>query len=388
MGNLLQAVLTPFKKLASKKGGLPIIIVLVCVLIGFYLLSTQKQLVPVEIEERVWAVNTIAASYADVQPKLTLYGQVMAARSSELRSQVSGRSIQVGPNFRDGGVVEQGEVLLEIDRFDYETALAEQRSILKEVQISVAKSQRKFDRAKELHAEGNVSDEFMDDAELNLRQEEARREQRQIAVRRADRDLRETLIAAPFNGVISDVAVQLGQQVSTSDRLADIIDLDRLEVRFSLSNAQFGRLLTAQETLEGRKVKISWEVGNQSVEFDGRISRAGAEITSTMGGVMIYASIDDTDRFTSIRPGALVSINVADKVYENVIRAQDSALYSDASVYVVREGRLVRESVEVLGFSEGQVFFRPVEGGTIKSGEPIVTTQLREAGAGARAEVR
>ena len=388
MGKLLRAVLLPVKKLAAKKGGLTIIIISVCVLTGTYLLSTQKQLVPVEIEERIWAVDTVAASYADVQPKLTLYGQVVAARSSELRSQVSGRAIQIGANFRDGGVVEQGDLLLEIDRFDYETALAEQRSILKEVQISVAKSQRKFDRAKELHAESNVSDEFMDDAELNLSQEEARLEQQQIAVRRAERDLSETLISAPFNGVVSDVAVQLGQQVSISERLADIIDLDRLEVRFSLSNAQFGRLLTEQEAIDGRKVKISWEVGNRSLEFNGHITRAGAEISSSMGGVMVYADIDDTDRFTSIRPGALVSIGLADKVYEDVIRAQNSALYSDNTVYVVRDGRLAQESVNVMGFSEGQVFFRPVKGGMINSGEPIVTTQLREAGVGARAEAR
>jgi len=388
LGKLLQAIVVPFKKLAATRAGLPLMIVAALVLVAFYLLSTRKQLVPVEPQERAWSVDTVAASYADVQPDITLYGQVIAARSSELRSLVAGRIVSVGANFRDGGLVEKGEVLVGIDPFDYETGLAEQQSILKEVEISVRKSRRKYARAQELHGERNVSDEFLDDAELNLRQEEARLEQQTIAVRRAQRDLDETNVVAPFSGVIANVSAEQGQQLSTNDMLADLIDLDKLEIRFSLSNAQFGRLLGADETLEGRPVGITWEVGLQRVEFNGHISRAGAEISSSMGGVMVYASIDDTDQYTKIRPGALVAIRVADKTYKDVLQTPDSALYSDQTVYLVKDERLARVDVEVLGFSGGNVYFRPAEENAISNGDDIVVTQLREAGVGAKVRAR
>ena len=385
---LFQRLLAPFRALAAKKGGLPLIILLVVIVIGFYLLSTRKVLVPIAPEERVWAVDAVTASYADVQPELTLYGQVISARSSELRGRVSGRIVEVAPNFRDGGIVEKDELLLSIDRFDYETELAQQRSILTEAEIAMAKSRRKYARATELHAEKNVSDEFLDDAELNLRQEEARVEQQGIAVLRAERDLQETAIVAPFSGVISEQSVELGQQIGSNDKLADVVDLSRLEVRFSLSNTQFGRLIGPEESLVGRPVKVTWEVGSEPLNFNGLISRAGAQISSSMGGVTVYANLDATDRFTRIRPGALVLVRVADMVYKNVIQAPDSVLYSDNTVYLVRDNRLLSEVVDVLGFSEGAVYFRPQNAGAIINGDLIVTTQLREAGIGARVEVR
>jgi len=385
---MVQAFTAQLKAVASKKGALPLIILAVVFLIGFYLVATKKQLVPIAPEERVWAVDIVAASYADVQPELTLYGEIAAARSSELRAQVAGRIIDVSQNFRDGGIVEKGDLLVTVDPFDYATALAEQRSILKESEIAVRQSRRRYERAAELHSENNVSDEFLDDAELNLRQQEARFEQQQIAVERAERDMRETLFIAPFSGVVSNPEVELGQEISGSDRLANLIDLSRLEVQFSLSNAQFGRLLNPNEGLEGRPVKVSWQVGSEALQFDGRISRAGAEITSSMGGVMVYAGLDSTDRFTQLRPGALVSVTVSDKLYQNVLQVPSSALYSDNTVYLVRDNRLERESVEVVGFAGGDVFLRPATAGAIANGELIVSTQLREAGVGARAEVR
>ena len=385
---LFQRLLAPIRALAAKKGGLPLMILLAVIVIGFYLLSTRKVLVPIAPEERVWAVDAVTASYADVQPELTLYGQVISARSSELRGRVSGRIVEVAANFRDGGIVEKDELLLSIDRFDYETELAQQRSILKEAEIAMKKSRRKYARAAELHDEKNVSDEFLDDAELNLRQEEARVEQQAIAVLRAERDLQETAIVAPFSGVISEQSVELGQQVGSNDKLADLIDLSRLEVRFSLSNTQFGRLIGPEESLAGRAVKVTWEVGNEPLSFHGLISRAGAQISSSMGGVTVYATLDATDRFTRIRPGALVLVRVADKVYKNVIQAPDSVLYSDNTVYLIRDERLISEVVDVFGFSEGAVYFRPQNAGAIINGDLIVTTQLREAGVGARVEAR
>ena len=124
---MVQAVTAQVKAVAAKKWLLPLVILVVAFLIGSYLLATKKQLVPVAPEERVWAVDVVSASYADVQPELTLYGQIAASRSSELRAQVAGRIIDVAQNFRDGGIVEKGDLLVTVDPFDYETALAEQR---------------------------------------------------------------------------------------------------------------------------------------------------------------------------------------------------------------------------------------------------------------------
>ena len=387
MNSLISTIFAPIKAIAARKGGLPVLILIVVILIAFYLSATRKELVPVERAERSWAVDVVPASYADVRPELKLYGQVIAGRSSELRSQVAGRIIEVGDNYRDGGVVAANEMLVRIDPFDYETALAEQRSILKEAEVALAKSLRNYERATELHAEKNVSDQFLDDAELDLRQQEARLEQQQIAVKRAERDFADTWIKTPFPGVVANSGAQLGQRLNTNDMVADLIDLDRLEVRFSLTNAQFGRLLGAAEDIAQRPVRIDWEIGNETLSYEGVITRAGAEISSSMGGVMVYASVINANEVVRIRPGALVSISLNDKIYKEVLEAPDSALYSDNTIYLVEDNRLIRRAVDVKGFAEGRVFF-VADGEPIPAGAKIVVTQLREAGVGALVEIR
>ncbi len=298
--------------------------------------------------------------------------------------------IEIGANFRDGGIVKQGELLVQIDPFDYETALAEQRSILKEARARLAMLGRDLERAKELFEDKTVAEQFLENAELEVIQQEAIVEQREINLSQAQRDLTETRLLAPYDGVLNNVSANLGNQVSGfgNDKVADLIDTSRLEVRFSLSNSPYGRLLESGESVIGRPVRVWWRVGGRSLDYDARIERVGAEIISTTGGVEVFAVIEDHGKQTNLRPGAFVEVNLADKEYKNVLQAPESAIYGEDIVYVINDGRLAERRIQVLGYNGTDVLFRSAGDPLIVDGELIVTTELREAGAGAKVEVR
>ena len=255
----------PVKKSRLRSIRLPFLILGVTVVVVFILIATRPQLAPVEQPERVWAVNAVTAHYDLVQPQLNLFGEVVAGRRSELRPLVSGLIIEIGANFRDGGIVKQGELLVQIDPFDYETALAEQRSILKEARARLAMLGRDLERAKELFEDKTVAEQFLENAELEVIQQEAIVEQREITLSQAQRDLTETRLLAPYDGVLNNVSANLGNQVSGfgNDKVADLIDTSRLEVRFSLSNSPYGRLLESGESVIGRPVRVWWRVGGR-----------------------------------------------------------------------------------------------------------------------------
>lgn len=115
--------------------GLPVLIVAATVVIVGILTLTRPRLQPVNGTERVWAVSAVVVKHETIQPELDLFGEVVAGRRSELRSLVTGPIARMGARFRNGGMVQQRELLLQIDPFDYETALADQRSRLKEGEI-------------------------------------------------------------------------------------------------------------------------------------------------------------------------------------------------------------------------------------------------------------
>ena len=356
----------------------------------YVLMATRPRLEVTEAPERVWYVDVTSAKRETIQPQLNLFGEVVAGRRSELRPAVAGNMVEIGENFREGGAVSKGELLVQIDPFDYQVDLAEQRSMLKESRVKLEMLHRELERANELYAAKNVSEQFLDGADLDVAQQEAIVEQRQIGVRRADRDLEETRLVAPFDGVVHNVNAALGKNFSGfgADSVGEVIDTSQIEVRFSLSNSQYGRLVASGETIVGRQAVISWDVGDSRFEYRAEIRRVGAEIASATGGIDAFAVVEADGKPNRLRPGAFVSVSLPDMAFHDAIQAPDTALYLDSLVYVVEGGRLASRAVDLLGYAGSDALIRSAGDPVIRDGDQIVTTQLREAGPGSKVIIR
>ena len=183
------------------------------------------------------------------------------------------------------------------------------------------------------------------------------------------------------------MSADIGKQLSMNDMVAEIIDTTSLEVRFTLSKSQYGRIIEASEPLQGRPVEVSWQVGSGTLAFAATVKRVGAEIDSTTGGVDVYAEIDPEVN-TLLRPGAFVWATIADRKFEQVYRAPESALYG-AEVYIVTDdNRLEGRPVAVQGYAGEDVLFVSAGEPRLRDGDKVITTQIREGGAGIRVELR
>lgn len=382
--NSFLARLGEFLKVIFRK---PLLIIMAAVIVIAVMMLTRPKLQRVDLPERVWPVETVRMKQGDQQPMLELFGQVVAGRRSELRALVPGPIVEVGPNFREGGLVESGELLVQIDPFEYRNNVGEQTALLKETQVNLEIKQRDLGRVRELYGENNVSEQALDDARLAVEQQQSLLEQRRIGLARARRALTDARLIAPYAGVVNDVSVDLGKRMSVNDKVADLIDTKRLEVRFTISNAQFGRILESQEDLVGRAVEVFWQVGSETLSYAAVIERVGAEIDATTGGVVVYATIEPNAQ-TLLRPGAFVWISLPDKPYRNVFRAPDSALYEGDIVYIVNDERLVAHRIEVVGRSGDDILFRNKGASSVVDGDQLVITQIREGGEGIKVEVR
>ncbi len=382
-------LMSPIGFIVSRKGGLPALIIVVAITIGYLLIATRSELKPVEQPERVWPIKAVQAMHRDVQPEIHLFGEVVAGRRSELRALVNGVIVEVGENFREGGIAKKGELLIAIDPFDYKTALAEQRWMLQEAEARLEQLRRDYVRAKNLYKEKNVSQEFLDNAELAVLQQEAIVGQRAVGVQRAEHEVADSRLVAPYDGVVSSVNANLGSSVSNQgDKLADLVDTSQLEVRFSLSNAQYGRLLENDESVVGRTVDVSWQVGNKNLAYTAVIKRVGGEIVSATGGVDVYAVIDTAGKQTTLRPGAFVAVRLPDMQYRNVLEVPDTALYGQDLVYIVEGDRLSARRIHIRGYNGQNILFSSADEPRINDGDLIVTTQLREGGVGVKVAVQ
>lgn len=374
--------------------------VLVGIAITIALVKSAPRPVPQPARERSWAVDAIKAEWQSAQPALRVFGEVVAGNELEVRPLVSGRVISIGDNFQNGAVVSEGDELFSIDPFDYEAEVAAKKAALAEAEAklvenraslaseselvkatrnSLALRQRDLNRKQDLRNRGSGSQKSADDAALAVSearqaltsreqtvaslkaqaiQLEAAVEQARVALRRAEKELQDTTVTAPFSGFLTETEVAAGKQVSTSDQIARLIDASRLEVRFQLSNGDFARLIEGGEEdgqmipggigsdnaaldfdgdrgLIGRPLAVFWTVGGFRYRYSGIVERVGAEIDSGSGGVDLYGRLTESRNGVPLRPGAFVQVEMPDRRYENVLTLPENAVSGEMEVFVI-----------------------------------------------------
>jgi len=401
-------------------------IVMVAMAVGiFAYFKTTKPMVPAKTpEEKVWIVAAETAKSGDNQPKFRLYGEVVAGREAELRPLVNGRIETVGINFKDGAAVRNGELLIAIDPFDYQAAAQEREAELTEAKATLTELTAELEgekallpvnedqtrlaadnekRRKKLLKTGAGTQTAYDDAvaALNERQQQliarrqtiarldaravqtkARIERLEVAVAKAERDLEQTQLTAPFEGFLTETQGATGKKVSTSDRIARLTDSSRLEARFFMSAGQFAQLLEGGD-FTGRKVDVTWVAGEKTFRFPAVLDRSEGRIDPASGGILLFAALQPQALDTVLRPGAFVEVLVPDRIHKDVFRLPASALHGQSTVYIIEEDRLAARRVSVEARDGNEVLLS----GDIPNGAQVVTTRFPEMGPGVKVKI-
>lgn len=371
--------------------------------------------------ETVQPVRTIEITVASHQPRLHLYGEIRSGRKVELRALVAGKVLKTGALFRDGARVRKGDLLLSIDPFSYRGAvieakakIAEAKAKLKEIKAQIRAEQdsikfarhqlrlsmRDFDRARKLVRHGSVTRQGAEQRELIVSQRQqaidgkvanldvlrARADQQRASLeslqwrlQQARRNLMDTDLKAPFDGYIADVNADAGRLLNVNDKVALLLDANRMEAVFTLSDQQYGRLLAGPNGLVGRTVEVTWHLGEQRLQYKARIARLAAQILPQSGGVRVYAKLLNPASPRPVRAGAFVEIEVPDRIYHQVARLPQTALYGGNRVYVVGEGNRLEERQVMVKATEDETV---LVSGNLASGERVVVTRLSTIGAG------
>ena len=367
-----------------------------------------------------YTVDLFKAVQADNKPVFVSYGQVVAARTVDLRALVSGEIVSISPNLRSGETINKGETLVEIDPFNYRGALAEaeanllearsrvtenearialEKSKLESLQEQLTIAEADLARIAKLRQRGQSTEQQREARQLVVSQrkqslaisqdtvtvEEARLAQLQASLQRlqwkvdqAKRNLDSTKLVAPFNGIVRNSGAEIGRVVNSSDVVVSLYEAGSLETRFTLTDEQYGRLQTAKDGLIGRSVDFTWTVGGKDYTWTGIVDRLGADITSSRGGVEVYAQVQNGDNAVTLRPGAFVEVTVPDITFANSFKVPDTAVYGSDTVYVAVDGKLEERKVEIAAYDGEAVIIA----NGLKSGDQVLTTRITEVSTG------
>ena len=406
-------------------GGLKITLPLLALFVGISSYLTLKSNRPnppkPQKREAVQPIRTQAIKLSSHQPVLKLYGEVKPGRQLELRALVAGKVMKTGERFLEGSLVQKGDVLLSIDSFSYAGAvveananIVEARARLKEnsVQIKSEETSIKYaleqlklaktdmERAQKLMRKGSVTRQggdqralivsqrrqTLDNKRANLDILRAKAEQQNANIKslewrlqQAKRNRSDTELKAPFSGYINEVNANVGKLLNVNDRVAVLLDSDWMEVVFTLSDRQYGRLAQGKGRLIGRAIKVTWVLGATRLAYQAVVERIGAQISAESGGVAVYARLKNPSRPRPIRAGAFVDIEVPDRVYDEVARLPQTALYGRSKIYVVGPDKRLVERLIKLHAIDGEFV---LVSGDLRDGERVVKTRMSVIGGG------
>lgn len=367
--------------------------------------------------ETVYAVTAADVALDTNRATFRAFGEVVARERAELRVASPGRVVDLYDDLAVGALVEAGTQLVRIDPFAYQGALRETRAALKEAEAGVRAAQsqiamqessltraeeqlafaeRDLERATTLRS-GTIAPRAVDERRLTLSQrqlsvdtarftldaERARLDQLEAELDRlhwaeeeAARALEDTVLTAPFDGIVEVENAALGRIFAANDVAVTLVRADILEVRFVLSDERYGRLLASQ-ALIGATVDVAWSIGDEPLTYTATVERIGAAVASDTGGVDVFARLDMPSGAVP-RPGAFVEVAVPGRPHAATARLPAAALYGDHVYVIDDEERLRRRAVTLLARDGAEVIVR----GALEDGDQVVTTRLAEAGEG------
>lgn len=251
--------------------------------------------------EKAVLVEIIKAEVVSLNFSVNSQGTVRPRTETTLVSEVSGKIVSVAPEFVAGGFFHQGEVLLQIDPSDYETGLMRAEAALASREAKLADETARSEQAMKdwlnMGKQGQPSELVLRkpqlaDAQANVSAAEA-------DVQKARRDLERTQITVPYDGLVRQKAVDIGQYVTLGTRLGVTFAIDTAEVRLPLTNNDLNYLDLPSETEVKSKnktyppVTLSVENGDATHQWQARIIRTEGVVDETSRVIYAVAQVVD-----------------------------------------------------------------------------------------------
>ncbi|MBP3687234.1 MAG: efflux RND transporter periplasmic adaptor subunit [Alphaproteobacteria bacterium] len=253
------------------------------------------------------AINVTAAVAEEVEinnPK-TYVALVEAINSVDVVAKVSGSLDKV--NFKEGGYVTKDEPLFVIDKDRYQANYNLAAAQLESAKANLTKTERDFNRQRELTKKKIASKATFDSAESAYLQAKAAVAQAEAQLELAKIDLDNTEVKAYIDGYIGKTKVTVGNYVNASaEPLARVVQVNPIRIAFSLTDKEFLEMKAAGERdLNDFVVNIELASGEIFSEKLDKVF-ANNEINMGTATVAVYADINNDKGL--LKPGAYVKM--------------------------------------------------------------------------------
>lgn len=219
--------------------------------------------------ERLTSVRVKTSTAKPQTREVVSRGRTEAKRKVVLKSELKGRVAEVA--VEKGARVKRGDVIVRIAMDDREAHLAEAEALVRQRTIE-------YDAAQKLAKKGYR-------AETQYAAAAAQLDSAKAMVKQMEVDIARTVLRAPFNGLIDDRMVELGDYVDGGTQVALLVDEDPYLVIAQVSEQDVSRLSVGAEAFailfDGQTVQGKVRYIATTAQADTRTFRVEIEVPNT-----------------------------------------------------------------------------------------------------------
>ena len=240
-------------------------------------------------------------------------GIIEAISSVEIKSKASGEILLLGAEV--GDLVKKGSILGQIDQRTPKNILDQAKSDLEASRVRLENAKSQYDRGKELHAKGSISDKDYEDIQESFAQAKSTVVRTEVSYENAKIALDDTIVRSPVQGTIISRPVEVGQVISSPTSavgggtiLMTMADLSKVRVRALVDEIDVGKVSIGQTV----SIKVA---AYRDKEFFGTVSKIEplAKIEQNVTTFPVLIDIDNNENLLLLGMNTDVVIEVLNK---------------------------------------------------------------------------
>lgn len=311
------------------------------------------------------SVNVVAveAKKQSIEDKISLVGTMAANESVEIKSEIDGVVEEI--KFEEGQFVKKGQLLMSIDKTKLEASLAQAQANLK-----LAETTGK--RYQSLIESQAISKQEFDQAEANLAATQA-------AADLVKAELKDATIEAPFDGVMGNRLISVGQFITKGTSLTFLINQNPMKAEFQIPEKYLSRLK------EKQAIEVTVAAYPKEV-FKGEVYFIDPQIDAVTRTALVKASVPNDEG--KLRVGMFANLDLIVNVREDAIVVPETALIpkgEEVSVFVIDQESKAQPRPVKVGIRMADVV--EITSG-LKTGEQVITEGFQKIGPGSKVKPR
>lgn len=322
---------------------------------------------------RVGAGNVVMVERGSIVVGPIVSGELRAEREATVRAEIGGSMTQV--NVKEGQAVRRGALLGRIETRTLDDLRQSAASAVRNAENQLAVARREMERTEKLVTAGALAARDLDVARQSVTSSEAQLADAKSRLASVDRQLADTALHAPINGLIATRPVNTGDVVSIGDPLFTIIDPSSMRLEASVPSDDLSKLRVG--------AIVAFTVRGYDTPFEGRIVTIAPQADPVTRQVPIFVSIPNVGG--RLVAGLFAEGRVVSQAAQGIVVPTNAVNMTESAPWVLRVKDGKTEKVEirlglqdprteralvVSGLNEGDVLLRGAAQG-ITPGTPV-----------------